>query len=46
MEYRNFGRTGMKVSGEDRAKVDKLVPPGTFVSPFYQANFGPHEHRV
>ena len=26
--------------------VDALVPPGTFVDPFYQAEFGPHLHRV
>ena len=36
----------IEVSEADMANVDELVPPGTFVSPFYQADFGPHAHRV
>jgi len=30
------------VTDADRAAVDALVPPGTFVSDFYGADFGPH----
>ncbi len=35
MEYRNLGRTGVKVS-----------PPGGAALPnYYNADFGPHHHR-
>ena len=33
------------LSDEDRARIDELVPPGRMVSPFYEAEFGPHEYR-
>lgn len=33
------------VTDADRAAVDALVPPGTFVSDFYGADFGPHQFR-
>jgi aryl-alcohol dehydrogenase-like predicted oxidoreductase len=36
----------MQISEEDRKWVDDLVPPGRMVSPFYEANFGPHEFSV
>ena len=42
----NLKALGVEVTEEDMAKVDELVPPGTFVSPFYQADFGPHIFRV
>lgn len=42
----NLKALEIEVSEDDMAKVDELVPPGTFVSPFYQADFGPHVHRV
>ena len=42
----NLKALDIEVTAEDMAKVDELVPPGTFVSPFYQADFGPHEYRV
>ena len=42
----NLKSLDLKLTEEDCAEVDQLVPPGTFVSPFYQAEFGPHNHRV
>jgi hypothetical protein len=30
----------------DRATIDQLIPPGRMVSPFYEADFGPHLHRL
>jgi aryl-alcohol dehydrogenase-like predicted oxidoreductase len=35
------------VLGDDvLARVDAVIPPGQMVSPFYEADFGPHRHRV
>jgi aryl-alcohol dehydrogenase-like predicted oxidoreductase len=41
----NLGALSLTVTDEDRAKIDDLVPPGRMVSPFYQADFGPHMYR-
>lgn len=41
----NLGAFGVEISAEDRATVDQLVPPGRMVSPFYEADFGPHKYR-
>ena len=42
----NLGAAAVTISDEDRARIDAIVPPGRMVSPFYEANFGPHRHRV
>ena len=42
----NLKALEVTITDEDRAKVDEVVPPGTNVSPFYEADFGPHPHRV
>lgn len=42
----NLKTLDFEVTAEDMAKVDELVPPGTFVSSYYNADFGPHEYRV
>ncbi len=42
----NLKALDVEISAEDQAKVDELVPPGTFVSPYYNANFGPHIYRI
>jgi aryl-alcohol dehydrogenase-like predicted oxidoreductase len=39
----NLKALEIEITDEDRQKVDELVPPGTFVSPFYSADFGPHQ---
>ncbi len=41
----NLGALDVDITAEDRQLVDELVPPGTMVSPFYQANFGPGKFR-
>jgi aryl-alcohol dehydrogenase-like predicted oxidoreductase len=41
----NLGALQVTITAEDRAKVDELVAPGRMVSPFYEADFGPHPHR-
>ena len=41
----NLGALDVQITDEDRARVDALVPPGRMVSPFYEAEFGPHHYR-
>ena len=42
----NLGALEVTITDEDREAVDQIVPPGSSVSPFYQADWGPHPHRV
>jgi aryl-alcohol dehydrogenase-like predicted oxidoreductase len=42
----NLGALEVVIDDADRARIDELIPPGTMVSPFYEADFGPHIHRV
>ncbi len=41
----NLGALDVTVTEEDRQRIDELVPPGRMVSPFYEADFGPSQHR-
>jgi aryl-alcohol dehydrogenase-like predicted oxidoreductase len=41
-----LGATSVTLTRSDLDKIDRLVPPGGMVSPFYQADFGPHPYRV
>lgn len=41
----NLGVLAVPITAEDRAAIDALVPPGRMVSPFYEADFGPHHYR-
>jgi aryl-alcohol dehydrogenase-like predicted oxidoreductase len=41
----NLGALSVQLTDEDRRRVDAIIPPGTHVSPFYEANFGPHQYR-
>lgn len=41
----NLGALSVQITDEDRRRIDAIVPPGTNVSPFYEANFGPHQYR-
>ncbi len=41
----NLKALDLEITKEDCEKVDELVPPGTFISPFYQSDFGPHQFR-
>ena len=42
----NLGARDLTIDDHDRTTIDALVPPGTMVSPFYEADFGPHTHRI
>jgi len=41
----NLGALDVNLGPEDFAKVDAIVPPGSSVCPYYEADFGPHPHR-
>ncbi len=41
----NLGALSVALSAEELAQIDAIVPPGQMVAPFYDANFGPGEHR-
>lgn len=41
----NLGALDVTVTDEDRQRIDEIVAPGRVVSPFYEANFGPHTYR-
>lgn len=41
----NLGALGVTLTAENNALIDQLVPPGRMVSPFYEADFGPHQYR-
>ncbi len=42
----NLGALDVEITDEDRRKVDELIAPGRMVSPFYEADFGPHIYRT
>ncbi len=41
----NLKALEIKLSPEELKAVDEIVPPGTHVSSYYEADFGPHSHR-
>jgi aryl-alcohol dehydrogenase-like predicted oxidoreductase len=41
-----LGALSVSLSQSDLESIDQLVPPGGMVSSFYEADFGPHPHRV
>jgi hypothetical protein len=44
-EYDNLKALDVKLTPEDLAHIDRISPPGRVIVPFYQAAFGPAEHR-
>jgi aryl-alcohol dehydrogenase-like predicted oxidoreductase len=42
----NLGARDVVITDADRAAIDTLMGPGGMVSPFYEADFGPHPHRL
>ena len=42
----NLGALDTALDDEARAAIDAAVAPGSVVSPFYNADFGPHRHRL
>ena len=41
----NLGAVDVKVTDEDRVRIDALAPPGREIVPYYEADFGPHRYR-
>ncbi|GIV96733.1 MAG: aldo/keto reductase [Herpetosiphonaceae bacterium] len=41
----NLRALDIAMSDEDRACIDEIIPPGRMISPFYEADFGPHPYR-
>ena len=41
----NLGSVEVKLTDDDRKRIDALIPPGRAVVPYYEADFGPHKHR-
>ena len=41
----NLEAINVPITADDLAKIDKIVPPGSNVSPFYEADFGPPLYR-
>ncbi|HEY5475200.1 MAG TPA: aldo/keto reductase [Tepidiformaceae bacterium] len=42
----NLKAAEIVLTDEDRRAIDRIIRPGQMVSPFYEAEFGPHPHRV
>jgi len=42
----NLGAGHVEITDEDRERIDAVVAPGRMVSPFYEADFGPHRYRI
>lgn len=41
----NLGALQVTLAPDDLRQIDQIVPPGGMVSPFYEADFGPHVYR-
>lgn len=41
----NLAAVAVTVTSEDQAALDEVSPPGRVVSPYYEADFGPHPFR-
>lgn len=42
----NMGSYDVEITEDDRKRIDRIVNRGDVVVPYYQADFGPHPHRV
>lgn len=42
----NLGALDVRLDDEDARRIDEAIAPGNAVSPFYDADFGPHVHRI
>jgi len=38
----NLNALDLAITDDDRRSIDTVVPPGSMVSPYYEADFGPH----
>lgn len=41
----NFQALDVTITDDDRKRIDELIPPGTFVAAYYEADFGPSRYR-
>jgi aryl-alcohol dehydrogenase-like predicted oxidoreductase len=41
----NLGALNVEFTADDLGKIDSIVPRGTHVAPFYEAQFGPSVYR-
>jgi aryl-alcohol dehydrogenase-like predicted oxidoreductase len=41
----NLKSLEVRITADDLQRIDKVCPPGGMTIPFYEAGFGPHEHR-
>jgi len=42
----NMGALDLELTPEDLARIDAVSLPGDYVSPFYEADWGPHTYRL
>ncbi|MBV9994294.1 MAG: aldo/keto reductase [Caulobacteraceae bacterium] len=42
----NLAAAQVAITDEDRKAVDRIVPRGGVIVPYYDADFGPHPHRI
>ncbi len=42
----NLGTLNVEVTDDDRKALDEVATPGGVITQYYNANFGPHPHRV
>jgi len=41
----NLGALDVAITDEDRERLDEVAKPGRALVPYYEADFGPHQHR-
>lgn len=41
----NIGAVNVKITDEDRKRLDEVSKPGLTIVPYYEADFGPHKQR-
>lgn len=42
----NLGSVAVRLSDDERKRLDEVAPPGRAIAPYYEADFGPHPYRV
>ena len=42
----NLGAADVVITEEDRERIDAVIAPGRTVTPYYEADWRPHEYRI
>jgi aryl-alcohol dehydrogenase-like predicted oxidoreductase len=42
----NLTALDVALSEDDLKRIDEISPPGQMAAPYYEAEFGPHPHRL